>query len=301
MARKKERFHGILLLDKPAGMTSNQALQAVKRLLQVKKAGHTGSLDPLATGLLPICIGEATKISPFLLLGDKRYDVWVRLGRATDTGDADGRVTEEKPVPDLTLEEIEQALCRFRGEIEQIPPMYSAVKKGGRRLYELARRGIEVEREPRRVKVYELRLTGREPGRLRLDIYCSKGTFIRALAEEIARALGTVGHVEALRRTEVGRFKASEALPLDELRELPFEERKKRLLPVDSAISELPEVQLSRELLFYITRGQPVMIPRLAAHEGPIRLYDEKGRFVGVGEVLDDGRVAPRRLLKLAA
>ena len=301
MARGQEKVHGILLLDKPPGMTSNQALQAVKRLLRVKKAGHTGSLDPLATGLLPICVGEATKISPFLLLGDKRYDVWVRLGRATETGDADGKVIEEKPVPPLTQEMIERALERFRGEIEQVPPMFSAVKKGGRRLYELARRGIEVEREPRKVKIYDLKLIDRKPDRIRLDIRCSKGTFIRTLAEDIAKALGTVGHVEALRRTEVGCFHADGAISLEELRKVPLEERRKKLLPTDSAIAEWPEVRLSPELLFYITRGQPIMIPRLAAHEGPIRLYDEKGRFIGVGEVLDDGRVAPRRLLKLAA
>lgn len=301
MAKRQEKVHGILLLDKPPGMTSNQVLQAVKRLLRVKKAGHTGSLDPLATGLLPICIGEATKISPFLLLGDKRYNVWFRLGKATDTGDADGKVIEEKPVPPLTQQEIEETLGRFLGEIEQIPPMFSAVKKGGQRLYELARQGIEVEREPRRVKIYELKLIGREPDRIRLDIRCSKGTFIRTLAEDIAKALGTVGHVEELRRTEVGCFSAEEAISLDKLREMPLEERRKKLLPVDSAIAEWPEVRLSSELLFYITRGQPIMIPKLAAHEGPIRLYDESGRFIGVGEVLDDGRVAPRRLLKLAA
>lgn len=301
MARKRERLCGILLLDKAAGMTSGQALEAVKRLLRVRKAGHTGSLDPLATGLLPICIGEATKISPYLLLGDKRYDFRIRLGRATDTGDADGKMVEERPVPELTLEEIERALARFQGEIEQIPPMFSAVKKGGKRLYELARKGIEVAREPRRVTIYQIRLLDRGPDWLRLDVLCSKGTFIRSLAEDIARALGTVGHVDALRRTRVGRFSVEEAIELEALRELPLEEREKRLLPVDSAIAEWPEVRLSPELLYYVTRGQPVIIPKLAAHEGPIRLYDPEGRFIGVGEVLEDGRVAPRRLLKLAA
>ncbi|HEB77133.1 MAG TPA: tRNA pseudouridine(55) synthase TruB [Methylothermaceae bacterium] len=295
--RRGEAIDGILLLDKSPGLTSNQALQKAKSLLQGRKAGHTGSLDPIATGLLPICYGEATKISPFLLGGDKRYRVLVRLGVATATGDAEGEIIERKPVPALDRLMIERALERFRGEIEQIPPMYSALKQGGKRLYDLARQGIEVERPPRRVTIHELELLDFGPDFLELEVYCSKGTFIRTLAEDIARALGTVGHVEQLRRTQVGDFDIDQAITLDRLEAMSLEQRRRLLLPIDAAVTSWPSVRLSDDMSFYILRGQPVLIPKLQA-QGWVRLYNRDGLFLGVGEVLDDGRVAPRRLFK---
>ncbi|WP_022948543.1 tRNA pseudouridine(55) synthase TruB [Methylohalobius crimeensis] len=296
--RRGDDIHGILLLDKPQGVTSNHALQKVKRLLGARKAGHTGSLDPVASGLLPICLGEATKISPFLLGSDKRYRVTVRLGAATATGDVEGEITDRRPVPALNEPTIEPALARFRGEIDQIPPMYSALKQGGKRLYDLARQGIEVERPPRRVAIHSLELLEFGSDFLKLEIFCSKGTFIRTLAEDIGKELGTAGHVEALRRTRVGDFVIDDAVTLDRLTAMSLEERRRLLLPIDRAVLAFPSVSLSDDMAFYVMRGQPVMIPKLKA-QGCVRLYNREGTFLGVGEVLDDGRVAPRRLFKL--
>ncbi len=297
---RRESIHGIVLLDKSPGFTSNQVLQKVKRLLGARKAGHTGSLDPMATGLLPICLGEATKVSPFLLNSDKRYLFTIRLGVATATGDAEGEIVQRLPVPELTREKIEKALESFKGEIEQIPPMYSALKQGGKRLYELARQGIEVDRPPRRVTVYELHLLDWGQDWLTLDALCSKGTFIRTLAEDIGKALDTVGHVENLRRTQVGDFNLQDAVTMEQLEAMPLEERRSLLQTVDSAVSSWPEVALTEDMTFYVLRGQPVLIPKLQA-QGFVRLYNRDGLFLGVGEVLDDGRVAPRRLFKMAA
>jgi tRNA pseudouridine55 synthase len=294
---QRRNLDGILLLDKAPGMTSNTALQKAKRLLRAQKAGHTGSLDPIASGLLPICLGESTKLSGFLLNTDKRYQVRVRLGVQTETGDTEGAVVETRPVPPLTLELIEAALARFRGEILQVPPMYSALKHQGQRLYDLARKGVEVEREPRPVTIFELRLEGFDTEGLRLDVHCSKGTYIRTLAEDLGRALGCGGHVESLRRTAVGEFSLAEAYPLESLENLPDERLSEVLLPMDRIVAGLPSVQLNEELDFYLRRGQPVLIPK-APTQGWVRLYARQTVFRGVGEVLDDGRVAPRRLLK---
>ncbi len=303
MARPRRRqgdpINGILLLDKHPGITSNQALQQAKRLLAASKAGHTGSLDPIATGLLPLCFGEATKISPFLLGGDKRYLVTIRLGVATTTGDAEGDITTRESVPPLDQNGIKAVLSRFLGEIEQIPPMFSALKQGGQRLYDLARRGIEVERPPRRVTLHQLELLGFGEDFLKLEVFCSKGTFIRTLAEDIAKALNTSGHVEDLRRTQVGGFDIKDAVTLDRLEALSLDERRSLLLPIDSAVAEWPQVRLGEEMAFYLLRGQPVLIPKVQA-QGFVRLYNREGSFIGVGEVLDDGRVAPRRLFKLS-
>ncbi len=295
--RRGDPIDGILLLDKHPAITSNQALQQAKRLLVARKAGHTGSLDPIATGLLPLCFGEATKISPFLLGGDKRYLVTIRLGVATATGDAEGEITERVTVPALGHQKIESVLVRFMGDIEQIPPMFSALKQGGRRLYDLARQGIEVERAPRRVTIHELKLLDYGADFLKLEVFCSKGTFIRTLAEDIAKALETVGHVEELRRTQVGVYDVSNAVTLDQLEAMTLEERRDLLLPIDSAVAGWPRVQLGDDMAFYLLRGQPVLIPKVQA-QGFMRLYNRDGSFIGVGEVLDDGRVAPRRLFK---
>lgn len=291
--------HGILLLDKPVRMTSNQTLQAVKRLYRAQKAGHTGSLDPLASGLLPICLGEATKVSAFLLDADKEYAVTGFLGARTATGDAEGEVVETCAVPALDAREIEKTLARFTGEILQTPPMYSALKHQGQRLYDLAREGIEVARQPRAVQVRELELLAFDSPRLQLHVRCSKGMYVRTLIEDIAMALGTCGYVASLRRVAVGPYgrnirmhtladlqqQATEAPgTLDDL-----------LLPIDSAVAHWPEAKLAANAEWYFCRGQTVMTGSVLAR-GPVRVYGAT-RLLGLGESLADGRIAPRRLL----
>lgn len=292
-------IHGLLLLDKPSGMTSNEALQYVKRLFRARKAGHTGSLDKSATGLLPLCFGEATKFSSFLLDADKRYTTVIRLGMETTTGDAEGELRTELPVPELTAARIEQALAQFRGDIEQVPPMYSALKHKGRRLYELAYKGIEVEREPRPVTIYRLDLIEFNEVELTIDVLCSKGTYIRTLAEDIGRALGCGGYVSSLKRTGSGPFTETEMITMEALErraQSGFEALDVCLKPVDAVLREMPEVALTETVAYYLKQGQAVLIPN-APTEGLLRMYTGNGDFLGVGEVLDDGRVAPRRLV----
>jgi len=297
--RRGRRIDGILLLDKPTGMTSTQALNRAKHLLDAQRAGHTGSLDPLATGLLPLCFGEATKMSAFLLDAEKRYEVEARFGVATDTADADGEVIETVPVPELDKAAVEKVLERFRGEIEQVPPMYSALKHQGERLYSLARQGITIEREPRAVTIHALEITHLGTDTLGLEVRCSKGTYVRTLVEDIAKALGTRGHVIALRRTGVAGFgTADKWVTLEELE--AEEEPANLLLGADAALREWPAMTLSPDLVHFFRHGQPVMLPR-APLDGLLCLYDQERRFLGVGEVLDDGRVAPRRLIRAAA
>ena len=291
--------HGVLLLDKPVGETSNAALQQVKRLFQARKAGHTGSLDPLADGLLPICMGEATKISAYLLDADKRYRVRARLGVTTKTGDAEGEVVERRPVSEFPNVSVEAVLSQFRGEIEQIPPMYSALKWQGKRLYDLAREGKEVERAPRRVTIHSLDLLSCHADLLDFDVRCSKGTYVRTLAEDIGNALGCGAHVIALRRSEVGPYSVREASTLEMLENqakhgLPTLDA--LLRPVESALVEWPKVRLADDTAYYLRLGQAVMVPR-APTSGWVRLYAHDDRFLGVGQILDDGKVAPRRLV----
>lgn len=291
---------GILLLDKPQGMTSNRALQAAKRLYAARKAGHTGSLDPLATGLLPICFGEATKVSSFLLDSDKGYRVRSRLGVATDTGDADGEPVESAPVPALTREDVVAAMAKFIGRIEQTPPMYSALKHQGRRLYELAREGKQVERPPRGIEIYALELTAFAEDCFEYVVRCSKGTYVRTLSEDIARALGTLAHVVALRRHQVGIFDEAAAVTLDELERLAGdgpEALDARLLGVDSALTHWPAVDLSTEAAYYLRRGQAVFSAD-APRAGWLRIYGPERVFLGMGEIDLDGKVAPRRLIR---
>lgn len=288
-----------MVLDKAAGVGSNAALQAVRRLYEAEKAGHTGSLDPLATGVLPLCLGEATKVSGFLLDADKRYRARLRLGVRTATGDGDGEVIERREPPALSRREVEKALERFRGEIEQVPPMHSAVKRGGVPLYRLARRGEVVERAPRRVTVRALALAALGRDELELDIACSKGTYVRVIADDLGRALGCGAHVAALRRTGAGPFTERDCVGAAALEAekaaggLAAIDR--RLLPMDRALEGLPEVRLTALGAERIRRGQPVVMRGLPA-EGLVRLY-EGGRFAGVGGIDDDGRVAPRRLV----
>ena len=297
--RKGRRISGILLLDKPAGMSSNAALQKVKWLFKAAKAGHTGSLDPLATGLLPVCLGEATKASAFLLDADKRYVTTVRLGEKTATADAEGEVIETAPVPDISLEHLSEVLERFLGEIEQLPPMYSAVKHQGERLYKLAREGVEVERKLRTITIHDLACLDFDGSNLKLDIHCSKGTYVRTLAEDISEALGTVGHVAELRRTAVGPFDDIDMVTLEQLEALApegFDALDRLLLPIDSGLMHWPDVRLNADAAHYLQQGQPVFSPG-APSSGMVRVYDNEERFLGAGEINDDGLVAPKRLM----
>ncbi len=288
--------HGLLLLDKAEGLTSNAALQRAKRILGIKKAGHTGSLDPVATGLLVLLFGEATKVSDYILNADKSYRATLRLGQTTTTGDREGEILEEKPVA-VNLAQVEALLPRFLGEISQIPPMYSAIKQGGKPLYELARKGIEVERAPRQVRIEGLRLVEFSGDRVVLDVDCSKGTYIRSLAMDLGAALGCGAHVEALRRTLTGPFKIEDALTLEGLEAM----RKNGQCPLkamDLALEYLPAVTLTENTAYYLRQGQGVVVAH-APSLGRIRLYGPGEQFLGLGEVMDDGKVAPRRLMSV--
>ncbi len=293
---------GILLLDKPLGLTSNDALQRIKRYYRAAKAGHTGSLDPLATGLLPCCLGDSTKFSAFLLDADKRYRVRVKLGVTTTTADAEGEVVETLPVEGITEERVRQALLKFVGGIDQLPPMYSAVKHQGQRLYKLARQGIEVERQPRRIEIHALELLACEPPEIELDVHCSKGTYVRTLAEDIGRELGCGGHVSALRRTGVGPYSEATTpfVSIEQIAALAegddFPALDALLLPLDTALGHWPSLRLSADAAFYLQQGQAVLVPQ-APTEGLVRLYDPSSRFLGVGSILDDGKVQPKRLI----
>ncbi|MEN8259042.1 MAG: tRNA pseudouridine(55) synthase TruB [Pseudomonadota bacterium] len=291
-------MNGILVLDKPVGITSNAALQRIKRLFQANKAGHTGSLDPLASGLLPLCMGEATKISSFLLNTDKTYIVDIHLGVVTDTGDAEGRVIATNSVPNLQGTMIESVLAGFIGEVSQIPPMFSALKYRGERLYDLARKGVEVEREARTVTIYAIRLLGWSESSLELEVHCSKGTYIRTLAEDIGKAIGCGGSVRHLRRTRVGDFEIAHAWTPAQLSEMDSdEERLACLLPVDAALGGCPPVTLSEDLVFFVKNGQAVFVPK-APLNGFVRIYNNAGVFLGIAEMLDNSMLAPRRLFR---
>ncbi|MCC5809374.1 MAG: tRNA pseudouridine(55) synthase TruB [Ectothiorhodospiraceae bacterium] len=289
--------NGILLLDKPAGMTSNRALQRVKRLYGAAKAGHTGSLDPLATGLLPICFGEATKVSGFLLDADKRYRVRCRLGQTMTTGDAEGELLQQSPVPVLDTPHIEAALAPLRGPIQQVPPMYSALKHQGRRLYALAREGKEVERPPRPVTIHLLELLEQAEEELELLVHCSKGTYVRSLVEDLGANLGCGAHVTMLRRIGLDPFDHPEMVALEGLEERSQEELDALLLPVEAGLAEWPEVRLDADAAHYLLQGQAVWVPG-APEPGLVRLHGPDV-FLGMGEVRDDGKVAPKRLMNL--
>ena len=301
--RRGRPVDGILILDKPPGLSSNRALQVAKRLYFAAKAGHTGSLDPLATGVLPLCFGEATKFSQYLLDADKAYQSTFVLGIATATGDAEGEVTATADASGVTEADVTQALTAFRGEIEQVPSMFSAIKQDGQPLYKLARQGKEVERKARRVVIKQLELRAFRAGsRPEVDIYleCSKGTYVRSVAEDLGRALGCGAHVSALRRTRAGPFGIEDSVGLSTLEALKGNEQLAEmdalLLPADTALGGLPLVRLSESGGFYIRQGQPVQVPN-APCDGMVRVALESGEFLGVGEILDDGRVAPRRLI----
>ena len=296
-------------------MTSNAALQTVKRLFRARKAGHTGALDPLATGVLPIFFGEATKFCRFLLDADKHYLATVKLGVMTDTGDADGKVLHEASVPPgLTDAGLEEVLSAYRGQIEQIPPMYSALKVAGQRLYKLARKGVEVERKARRVFVHQLKLTAYQGDELTLDIRCSKGTYIRTLAEDIGTAIGCGAHVKALRRLGAGSFAVAEAVTIETLKCAEpmqpaaddFDRLDRHLLPTASVVKSWPAVRVADDTLSRLRQGQPMQVPEVSGVSGvPVKgrvgifaaSIEGEDAFVGVGEILPDGSLAPRRMI----
>ena len=289
------RLDALLLLDKPLGISSNAALQAARRLYRADKAGHAGTLDPLACGLLQVLFGEATKFAHWQLEADKEYLASVRLGVTTATGDGEGEVLERRPVA-VSEAQIAASLARFRGEIEQVPPMYSALKRAGTPLYALARRGKQVERAPRRVLIRSLEMLGRDGALLELRITCSKGTYIRTLAEDIGAALGTGAHLAGLRRLAVGGCSVSDALTLDELEGMAPEAREARLLPVDRLVAALPAVALDASLAARFGHGQPVAVGE-KIFGGPRRAYGPQGRFLGVGKPGAAGTLRPLRLM----
>ena len=310
MGRRRTRgrpVNGILILDKPQGLSSNQALQRVRYLMFAQKAGHTGSLDPLATGVLPVCLGEATKFSQFVLDSDKRYLSTFTLGVKTETGDSDGETVSEQSAANVTREQVERTIEGFRGDIEQIPSMYSALKHNGQPLYKLARQGIEVEREPRQVTIHQYDVLDFRPGeraKVDVEVHCSKGTYIRSLAEDLGELLGCGAHVSALRRTQAGPFSIEESISLEELERLREDCRGEDLdyllKPMEVAIEHAISAELPATVAEYFRLGQPVMASEVyrEGREGDIvRVFEKDGSFLGVGVVTDDGKVAPKRLV----
>ena len=298
--RIRRNVSGIILLDKPLGFTSNAALQKVRWLLNAEKAGHTGSLDPLASGVLPLCFGEATKFSQYLLDSDKGYETVMQMGQTTTTADAEGEVLQTREVT-VGRADIEAVIPRFRGEIKQVPPMYSALKRDGQPLYKLARAGEVVEREARSVTIGRLELLECEGTRARLSVGCSKGTYIRTLVEDIGEALGCGAYVAELRRTQAGPFALAQTVTLEELEQAHAEGGNEALdrflMPADSGLQDWPLVVLSEHSAFYWLHGQAVRAPD-APQFGMVRVQDHNARFIGIGEVSEDGRIAPRRLIR---
>ncbi|NRF15353.1 tRNA pseudouridine(55) synthase TruB [Vibrio coralliilyticus] len=303
--RKGRPIDGVILLDKPTGISSNDALQKVKRIYFAEKAGHTGALDPLATGMLPICLGEATKFSQFLLDSDKRYRVIAKLGERTNTSDSDGEVVETRPV-DVDMTKLEACIDKFRGESDQVPSMFSALKYQGKPLYEYARQGIEVPREARKITVYEIILHRFEGDEIEMEVHCSKGTYIRTIVDDLGEMLGCGAHVTMLRRTAVANYPYEKMVTLEQLNELleqahrdevaPREVLDPLLLPMDTAVEDLPEVNLNAEQTDLVQHGQPVYV--LGVPEGTLRMTSgDESTFIGVAELNDDGKVAPKRLV----
>lgn len=296
MAERRD-VSGVLLLDKPTGLSSNAALQRVKRLFGARKAGHAGTLDPMATGLLPICFGETTKFSGLLLAADKTYDAWIRLGETTDTGDAEGKVTRRRLVR-VSDEAVEHCLQRFIGEISQTPPMLSAIKYRGKPLYFYARAGVEIEREARRVTIYALKLIELRDDHLAITVTCSKGTYVRVLAEDIGEALCCGGHLRALRRAQLGEMNIAAAVSLERLDTMTGAERDVQLRAVDSFLMHFPSFNLSRENACRLLQGQAIAISNPCL-PGLTRIYDDQSRFLGIGECDAEGRIRGKRLITM--
>lgn len=303
----KRTVSGILLLDKPIGISSNAALQKVKYLYSARKAGHTGSLDLLATGMLPICFGEATKISQFLLDADKRYFVVAKLGEITSTGDAEGEIISKNSVPDLTNQLLEDVLNKFRGTLQQVPSMFSALKYQGKPLYELARQGITIERTARTIQITEIVFLNKTETTLTLEVACSKGTYIRTLIEDIGQALGCGAHVIELRRLSVAGYNNQSMLSLEQLEAIKkqdgdsFAVLDELLLPISSALQHMPMLIVSEATAYYLKRGQAIVVPKAPSEKGMIALFQhDQNHFFGMGEILEDGRLAPRRLINIS-
>ncbi len=295
--RTKRPISGVLLLDKPLGYSSNQALQKVKWLFQAAKAGHTGTLDPLATGLLPICLGEATKFAQVLTDADKTYIATIKLGVTTTTADAEGEVLSVKPVG-VSPAQFDTACQLFLGEISQVPPLHSALKVDGKPMYEYARAGQEVERKPRQVKIHAIERLAFNEDVVQIKVTCSKGTYIRTLAEDIGHALGCGAHLLGLRRTATAGYGLEQAITIEALEAMDLAERDASLLPVDSAIADLPRVELGADAAYFLMQGQAVWVAGKVP-QGDLRLYDDAGSFLGLGYRLDSGKIAPKRLLVL--
>ncbi len=309
MGRRRKRkpherdVHGILLLDKPADITSNDALQRIKRLYRAARAGHTGSLDKPATGMLPLCLGEATKFSSYLLNADKTYVSVAKLGVMTSTADAEGEILETRQVPEFNQQQLEKVIAQFVGDIEQVPPMYSALKVDGQRLYKLAYQGLVVERKSRPVTIQKIDLLRFDEDSFAIQVRCSKGTYIRTLVEDIGQALGCGAHVRSLRRLSTGPFNEAQMVSMETIENLSKQGEEgdaaldQLLVPVDGALEHLAEVNLTEEMAYQLCLGQAVSLPQ-APTEGLVRIYDHKHTFIGIATILDDGRVAPKRLLK---
>ncbi len=302
MGRRRNKgrdISGIIVLDKAQGVSSNGALQEVKRLFDANKAGHTGSLDPLATGVLPLCLGEATKVSQFLLDSDKKYRAGIKLGVRTDSGDSEGSVISSCAEVKPSRKEIEKALKTFRGEIEQIPPMHSALKVNGVPLYKMARRGETIEREPRRVNIFSIELTSFGADEIEIEVACSKGTYIRTIADDLGELLSCGAHIISLRRLQAGVFTEADCVSAEFLKEEKedkgVESLDQYLIPMDEAIADLPEVILPSITASFVKNGQAVLVSHLPA-EGLVRMYEEE-QFIGIGCINDDGMVAPKRLV----
>lgn len=302
------QVQGILLLDKPIGITSNAALQRAKHLFKIKKgqvkAGHTGSLDPIASGVLPVCFGEGTKLSQFLLESDKSYYVVAKLGEQTTTGDSEGEIIQTHPVVNITKEHVKAVMNTYLGDIDQVPPMFSAIKFKGKPLYELARRGIEVERQPRRVTIFSLNIETIEDTQLTFHMHCSKGTYVRTLVEAIGKDLGCGAHVIGLRRTHVSPYQDASMYTLSALEDMAAAGRDEELLacllPIETAVQSFPALTLPMATAFYLRTGQSVRttLPfEVNTANMLVRLYDENGQFLGMGEIISDGRVKPYRLI----
>jgi len=308
MGRRRKRksherdVHGILLLDKPAGITSNDALQRIKRLYRAARAGHTGSLDKPATGMLPLCLGEATKVSSYLLNADKTYVAVAKLGVVTSTADAEGEILETRQVPEFNQRQLEEVIAQFVGDIDQVPPMYSALKVNGQRLYKLAYQGLEVERKSRSVTIHQIDLVHFDGDSFEIQVRCSKGTYIRTLVEDIGQVLGCGAHVSTLRRLSTGPFTEAQMVNMETIENLSKEggdaALDQLLVPVDSALDHLAELHLTEEMTYYLCLGQAVSVSQ-APTEGLVRIYDHEHAFIGIGTIMDDGRVTPKRLLKI--
>ncbi|MGB7815420.1 MAG: tRNA pseudouridine(55) synthase TruB [Methylotenera sp.] len=294
--RIKRNVNGVLILDKPLGFSSNQALQKVKWLFQAAKAGHTGTLDPLATGLLPICLGEATKFAQYVTDADKTYIATIKLGVTTTTGDVEGEVLTTLPV-NVAQAQLEAACQQFLGEISQIPPMYSALKHEGKALYEYARNGVNIARQPRLITIKNIVVNEFLGDVAQITVTCSKGTYIRTLAEDIGAALGCGAHLIGLRRTETAGYVLPQAITLEQLEAMSMEARDAQLLPVDSAVTYLPKVTLNDDAAHFLMQGQAVWLAGKAL-AGDLRLYDENNSFLGLGFLQDDGKIAPKRLIQ---